>query len=205
MDTSELLIRHIPNKRALLKRSILQTALTCFNQQGIEATTIDHIRVACDTSVGAIYHHFGNKEGLVAQLFLIALEDQAQHFDQYLASAQSVQDGIYALVYSYVDWVDAHPEWARFLFAARFLVAHGEFQDELQQRNKSRHKMLLTWLNLHQQPHEMKQLPTELIPSLLIGAAENYCRAWLSGRVTTRPTAYRTQLAETAWNAIKSA
>lgn len=52
-----------------LKREILARSLTCFNDQGIEATTIETIRATWETSVAATYHHFGNKDGLVAVLF----------------------------------------------------------------------------------------------------------------------------------------
>ena len=78
MATHEALERQFPGRRAHLKRHILHGALACFNEQGLEPTTIDQIRVRCDTSVGNIYHHFGNKDGLIAALFFCALDDQAR-------------------------------------------------------------------------------------------------------------------------------
>src|SRR5690606_17629549 len=73
MRSMDILERSYPGRRAELKRAILRAGLECFNAQRIEATTIEMIRSGCDTSVGAIYHHFGNKEGLIAALLFAAL------------------------------------------------------------------------------------------------------------------------------------
>ena len=72
-----VLERAYPGGRAQLKRRMLQGALACFNEHGIEPTTIEMILTRCDASVGNLYHHFGSKEGLVAALFFCALADQA--------------------------------------------------------------------------------------------------------------------------------
>lgn len=125
LPTLDILTRQFPGHRASLKRTILATALACFNDHGLEATTIEMIRERCDTSVGNIYHHFGNKDGLIAALFLCALEDQAQLLADYLARARTAREGVAALVHSYVDWVSAQPEFARFQFMARTAVASG--------------------------------------------------------------------------------
>jgi AcrR family transcriptional regulator len=79
--------------------------LALFNQQGIEATTIDVIRAQSEMSGGAIYHHFDNKEGLVAALYMTALDDQARLRDSYLSTVTSTKDWVHALVFSYADWV----------------------------------------------------------------------------------------------------
>lgn len=54
----ELLERILKGRRALLKRQILECALTEFLRTGVAATTIEMIRDQADTSIGAIYHHF---------------------------------------------------------------------------------------------------------------------------------------------------
>lgn len=202
MPDTDLLERCYPGRRAELKRNILQQALGCFNRLGLEATTIEMIRAECETSVGAIYHHFTNKEGLVAALFFTALDDQAQLRGSYLAQAQTLEQGVQALVYSYVDWVDAQPEWARFQFHARFAVTRGPFSEELAERNRTRNRSLLEWLKARSASDALPAIPAELLPSLIIGQAESYCRAWLSGRVQGRPREYREHLAAAAWRSI---
>lgn len=202
MHTAELLERRYPGRRAALKRSILACALECFNTQGIEATTIEAIRLACDTSVGAIYHHFGNKEGLVAALFFAALDDQGDLSQRYLSEAVSARDGVFALVHSYVDWVSQQPDWARFLFHARFAVAAGPHREELALRNRERNRQVQAWMQAQGADLAGQRIPAELLPSMIIGQADSYCRAWLAGRVKGDPAGYREVLAEAAWRAI---
>ncbi|KJH86534.1 TetR family transcriptional regulator [Pseudomonas fluorescens] len=204
MDTADLLERAFPGRRAELKRDIFRKALALFNEQGIEATTIEMIRTECQTSVGAIYHHFGNKEGLVAALFFTALDDQARLRERYLCEATTAEQGVQALIHSYVDWVDSQPEWARFQYHARFAVTKGPFKDELASRNSSRNGQLWQWLSAAEQGEALKRYPAELMFSLIIGASESYCRAWLAGRVCSSPKVHRELLAQAAWRSISA-
>lgn len=191
-----------PGARAQLKRRILKGALECFNEHGIEATTIEMILARCDASVGNLYHHFGSKEGLVAALFFCALADQSALLDQELSHAQTPREGVAALVYSYVDWVTAQPELARFLFQARSSVSKGPHAGELQQRNRERGKRVLAWFSVPGRIGAMKDLPRELLLSLIVGAPENYSRAWLAGRVKATPAQYRELLADAVWASL---
>ncbi|WP_397453019.1 TetR/AcrR family transcriptional regulator [Pseudomonas sp. NA-150] len=202
--TAEALARSYPGARASLKRDILSSALACFNEHGLEPTTIDMIKVRCGTSVGNIYHHFGNKDGVVAALFFSALDDQSRLREGCLATAQTAQQWVAALVYSYVDWVTAQPELARFQFQARSAVSKGPQAEALAQRNRQRNRQTLDWLAQPERRADFRDWPAELLPSLVIGQSENYCRAWLSGRVRTSPTEYREQLAEAAWHSVSA-
>lgn len=197
-----VLERAYPGSRAQLKRRMLEGALACFNEHGIEPTTIEMILVRCEASVGNLYHHFGSKEGLVAALFFCALQDQAALVDEELARAHTMREGVAALVYGYVDWVSAQPELARFMFQARSAVSKGPHAAELQQRNRQRARLVMNWFAQADRPGRIKDWPTELLPSLIIGAADNLSRAWLSGRVKATPAQYREQLAEAAWLSV---
>lgn len=203
MATTDVLERHYPGRRVQLKRDILLAALACFNEHGLEPTTIEMVRLRCNTSVGNLYHHFGNKEGLVAALFFCALEDQARLREDYLARAKTAREGVAALVHSYVDWVTQEPELARFQYGARAAVAQGPQGDELARLNRERYQAMLAWFaEPGRQIDEVRHWPAELVPSLLIGQAENYCRAWLSGRVQAEPARYREHLAHAVWSAL---
>lgn len=197
-----VLERAYPGARAQLKRRILAGALACFNEHGIEATTIDLLKERCDASVGNLYHHFGSKEGLVAALFFCALEDHAALTEQRFAQARSVREGVAALVSSYVDWVTAQPDLARYVYQARSSVAKGPHGPDLQQRNRQRGKALVAWFNQPERLAVLREWPAELFPSLVIGQAESYCRAWLGGRAKASPQQYREMLSEAAWQSV---
>lgn len=203
MNKYNILENRFPGRRAALKREILEQALYCFNELGVEATTIDAIKARCDTSVGAIYHHFGNKEGILSALFFAALDDQRQHLEQELAGANSLREAVFCIIGSYLDWVVANPEWARFLYQARSPVAKGPFQEELKDRNIQNYRKLKDQLLGFSKGDVKIVQPFEILFSLIIGPAENYCRAWLSGRVKASPQEYRGEFAESAWRSLQ--
>jgi AcrR family transcriptional regulator len=203
MNQSNILENRFPGRRAALKREILEQALHCFNDLGVEATTIDAIKARCDTSVGAIYHHFGNKEGILSALFFAALDDQRQQLERELAGANNLREAVFCIIESYLDWVAANCEWARFLYQARSPLAKGPFQQELKDRNIQNYQKLKEQLiGLGKGDINIVQ-PFEMLFSLIIGPSENYCRAWLSGRVKTSPQEYRKEFAESAWRSLK--
>lgn len=204
MAIGDVLQRQFPGRRAQLKREILSAALACFVEQGIEATTIEDIRKRCDTSVGNLYHHFGNKEGLIAALFFCALDDQARVRAESLQIEGDTGVKVAALVQRYVDWVTAEPELARFLFQARPAVNQGPQAAELADRNRQRNRQVRDALADADSQGVFKTVPIELLPSLLIGQAESYCRAWLAGRVHTSPTHFRKALADAAWASLRA-
>lgn len=203
-SAQELLGRLYPGRRAALKRQILLDALSCFLENGIETTSIEMIRSKSDSSVGAIYHHFKNKEGIVATLFFAALDDQAALRDNYLESTKSLKEVLYAFIHSYVDWVSEQPELAKFLISARFSVMQGEDQEHLVQKNKLRNQKIFSEISKYADSKFLKTIPHELLLSLVIGSTENYCRAWLSQRVTSNPKVYKDILAKAAWDSLQN-
>jgi len=203
-SAQELLERLYPGRRAALKRQILLDALSCFLENGIETTSIEMIRAKSDSSVGAIYHHFKNKEGIVATLFFAALDDQAARRDDYLEGTESLQEVLYAFIHSYIDWVSEQPEFAKFLISARFSVMQGEDQERLVQKNKSRNQKIFSEISNYADSEFLKSIPHELLLSLVIGSTENYCRAWLSQRVSSNPTIYKDILAKAAWDSLQN-
>lgn len=50
------------------KQRIIDTAITLFFENGVSATTLEHIASAADMTRGAIYHHFKNKFDVVAAI-----------------------------------------------------------------------------------------------------------------------------------------
>src|SRR4051812_44797729 len=100
-----LLGRAFPDARQASRRGVLRHALTLFNAKGVEATTIDDLRKACGHSVGTIYHHFKNKEGLVAALFFVAVDDQSRAIAEHIEGLADGQAVIGALLECYTAWI----------------------------------------------------------------------------------------------------
>lgn len=202
MNNLVLLERIYSGRRAELKRIILNEALDCFLNHGIETTNIEMIRERAETSIGAIYHHFKNKEGIVQALYFSALDDQAQRREQALLEVQSLEDAIKAIVHSYIDWVTDFPDFARFLYLSSAMVKRQDDTAELKQKNQQRNHYLMKLVQKFHDQQVIQNIPHELLLSLVIGATESYCRAWLSHQVKTSPQQYKSVLADSAWRSL---
>ena len=201
-DIRRVLERAEPGARKAHKRHVMACALDCFERSGVEQATIEEIRASADSSIGSIYHHFGNKDGLVAAIFFAALDDQTALVEPRIAAATSAREAVEATVRSYIDWITAQPRLARFMYRARASVAAGAWREQLDERNKTRHGLLVTWLRKGVEAGEIRALPRETYVPLLIGQSENYCRAWLSDRIKVKPSEHADVFAEAAWRSI---
>ncbi|NMM92304.1 hypothetical protein B2J88_50090 [Rhodococcus sp. SRB_17] len=54
---------------ALTKKAVLDAARNLFVTKGFDDTSIDEIAYASESSNGAVYHHFRDKQGIFAELF----------------------------------------------------------------------------------------------------------------------------------------
>jgi len=197
-----LLERAFPDARQASRRSVLRHALTLFNANGVEATTIDDLRQASRQSVGTIYHHFKNKEGLVAALFFVALDDQSRAIAESIAGLNDGQAVIEALIECYTAWITAQPECAYFVFLARDAVAQGAYGAELVERLQARYKPIDDLLAREADAGRILPLPVDLIPSLVLGATEFYARGWLAGRRQATPASHAKRFATAAWRSL---
>lgn len=202
LSLNELFARAEPGPRKEHKRLILLSALACFNEMGIQATTIEAIRERADSSIGSIYHHFGNKDGLIAALFFVALDDQLALTQARIQNATNAKEAIGAVVQTYLEWVTQQPDLARFASQARASVVSGPFGNDLMERNKQRYGALMKWLEKGVKDGSIRSLPRETYASLLIGQSDNYCRAWLSERVKSKPTDFTEVFIEAAWRSV---
>lgn len=195
------------------RQDILNAALACAVDGGVDAVSIDGVRIRCGASVGSIYHHFGNKDGIVAALYFDIFHDQSRSIQTQLDAARGAEAGVHALVTGYLDWVVAQPTQARFLFQARSAVAAGSRTPDLTDAAQLRNQTLVAWFEPHRTSGALRDLPCELMPSLVMGPVQSYCRAWLSGLSNVErpvkegrmpsPLVYRTELAQAAWLSVK--
>ena len=183
---------------------LLDSAIACFDAHGLSGMTIEQIRRHANSSVGSMYHHFGNREGLIAALFLQLLDDQMAWSRAEIDAATTPRQTVRALIHGYLDWVTHHPVEARFMYAARSEVATSSSAGSLKEKNKQRFGPLLAVLKAGVESGDIRSLPRETFASLLVGPSENYCRAWLSDRVSDAPVDHTDVFVEAAWRAIST-
>lgn len=184
------------------QRSIIEAALACFSRNGVEATTIDMIREASGASVGSLYHRFGSKEGIAAEVYVQGLRDFRDSLDTRLAGVRNLEEAVHAVIDANIDWIVANPDWARFVFNHRMVLVQADreaaFTQEVVASNQK------WWSRLLELPGAEKLSATSggLYQSLLAGAVHDYARHWLEGRRKTSPDALRGAFARAAYASL---
>jgi AcrR family transcriptional regulator len=158
---------------------------------------LDDIRREAGVSVGALYHHFTDKEALIDALYLELTRQVQDDFLSELRAHQSAEDGVKAIVRWYLRWVSENQA------AARVLLGHSPSGSELRDMNRRFFDEVLSWWKTHVHYGELRALPLDLIHALWIGAAQEYTRNWLSGHAKRVPRNVADELADAAWNALK--
>jgi AcrR family transcriptional regulator len=75
------------------RETILEAALECFNERGFAAATVEEIRRRSGASIGSIYHHFGGKEGIAAELYVEGLRGYQEGFLRALEAGDGSEPG----------------------------------------------------------------------------------------------------------------
>ena len=83
-------------RRAQTRRALLDAAAELFAERGVDGASIDAIADAADRTSGAIYDHFGGKEGLLFALLEGWVDDVAAVIGAELATATSLDEQLAA-------------------------------------------------------------------------------------------------------------
>ena len=180
------------------KQEILDAALRGFAEKGLAGTTVEEVRERSGASVGSIYHHFGDKEGIAAALFVDAVSDYQAGLLAALADGDDAERTVKQLVRHHLRWVAANPERARLLLSGRPPRA----AEEVAELNRRAFQATSEWLGRQVSAGRIRAVPFELFYSVLIGPAQEFSRHWLDGRIHTSMRTAERELAAAAWRSL---
>ena len=178
---------------AAARDRILAAARTRFASDGVYSATLDDVRRDAGVSVGAIYHHFPDKERLAEAVWLDALGRYQDGFVAVLREHAGAREGVVAAVEYHLRWVAAQREDAALLFSARPARAR--------EPNRAFFRAVRAWMREH--AADLRDLDLDLAHALWLGPSQEYTRHWLAGRARRVPTAVARELAEAAWRSLR--
>ncbi len=184
------------------RAAILEAALVEFTAHGVAGASIEDIRRRSGASVGSIYHHFGDKDGIAGALYLEGLHDYQDGFLAVLAGAGSARDGVQRGVRHHLQWVSERQELARFLLLgrdARVVIATAR---PLRELNRRFFGAVSSWTGPYVDRGELRALSTELLTALWIGPSQELARHWLAGRPRFSLPEAAPVLADAAWRSL---
>lgn len=176
---------------------LLSAALRRFGTDGVVSVTLDDVREEAGVSVGALYHHFADKEALIEALYLDLTTSVQTAFLKVLRSHPVAEDGIKAVVRFYLRWV------TRERAATAILLGHRPQSAELTELNRRFFAEVMAWWQTHVHYGALRALPLDLLHALWLGPSQEYTRHWLGGQAKRAPTSAAEVLAEAAWNTLK--
>ncbi|XDZ51182.1 TetR/AcrR family transcriptional regulator [Neisseriaceae bacterium CLB008] len=178
------------------RSKLLATARQWFTEKGYAETVMDELTAAAGLTRGALYHHFGNKEGLFLAVALMLDEELNQRLDTLSAAQPTVWTALLARCDEYLA-MSLEPEVQRILLRDAPAVLSA---DDLEASRRGCVLSLQALLQQLQAEGTIVAAPAEMLATMLNGALME--ASFRIGRVTSAETAlvesqalYRSMLA----------
>jgi len=181
---------------------LLAAGLTVFERDGFEGATVAAIRNLARASNGSFFHFFGSKKEFAGTLFLDILQRYHASVVAALDPRVSAREGIARLIHAHLDWVVHNRREARFLFE----ISRAEWSEEVRDAQRNENSRLAEGVERWRAPliarGELFAMSSTLFFSQIVGPAQVFCRAWLSGRDRSNPRAQAETLIACAIRAL---
>src|SRR3954462_1738114 len=169
------------------REDLLAAGLAVFDRDGFEGATVAAIRTRAGASNGSFFHFFGSKKELAGTLFLEILGRYHAAVLAAIAEPCGAQEGVRRLIHAHLDWVVNNRREARYLFE----ISRSEWTEQVRGAQRERNSRLAEAVERWRAPllarGELLPMTATLFFSQIIGPAQIFCRAWLSGRDRTDP------------------
>ena len=156
--------------------------LAVFDREGFDGATVAAIRTRARASNGSFFHFFASKKELAGTLFLEVLQLYHAAIVAAIDTSTSAEEGIGRLIRAHLDWVASNRREARYLFE----ISRSEWTDAVREAQRDRNSRLAEAIERWRTPlvarGELLPMTSALFLSQIIGPAQIFCRAWLSGR-----------------------
>ena len=164
------------------REDLLAAGLAVFDRDGFEGATVAAIRTRARASNGSFFHFFGSKKELAGTLFLEIL---ARYHSAVIAAVDEpcvAQEGVARLIRAHLEWVVNSRREARYLFE----ISRSEWTEEIRGAQRAQNSRLAEAVQRWRAPlverGELLPMTSSVFFSQIIGPAQIFCRAWLSGR-----------------------
>ena len=169
------------------REDLLAAGLAVFDRDGFEGATVAAIRTRARASNGSFFHFFGSKKELAGTLFLEILARYHSAVIAAVGEACTAREGVARLIRAHLEWVVNSRREARYLFE----ISRSEWTEEIRGAQRTQNSRLAEAVQRWRAPlverGELLPMSSSLFFSQIIGPAQIFCRAWLSGRDRADP------------------
>lgn len=169
------------------REDLLAAGLAVFDRDGFEGATVAAIRTRARASNGSFFHFFGSKKELAGTLFLEILARYHAAVIAAVSEPCAAREGVARLIRAHLDWVVNSRREARYLFE----ISRSEWTEEVRGAQRAQNTRLAEavqrWRTPLVESGELLPMTSLVFFSQIMGPAQMFCRAWLSGRDRADP------------------
>lgn len=195
------------NPRALSsadrKNTILTATLELIYEVGLHKTTVSAICERSNASVGSVYHHFGDREGVLYTLYRESFSDCFGQLREVVIATETAQQGVDALVRTYLGWVEANPIRAAFIYEVSQGALLHSYQDQIIAFKGEFYAAIFAWMQPFIINGELIELPPWAYDAIIMGPAHEFARRWLGGMRDLAMPEAQAIIAAAIWRAIQ--
>lgn len=181
---------------------IVAAATRSFARDGLIATRVEDIRQEAGVSVGAVYHHFADKEAIHTEAWLRALGEYQRAFLEALLDSEDAEQGVKSAVRQHLRWVVDNRDAASLLHSGR--PSGLKDVERTDGQNRAFFTDVLRWWRLHASYGALRTLDADVLSALWLGPTFEYSRIWLDSAKATIPKRVETELADAAWATLRA-
>lgn len=170
-----------------VRTDLLTAALAVFDRDGFEGATVATIRERAGASNGSFFHFFSSKRELAGTLFLDVLRRYHLAMLAAIDAPLGAEEGIARLIRTHLEWVVNNRREANYLFE----ISRREWAQDVREARSAQNSTLTEGIETWRAPlvadGELCPMTAAMFSSQIIGPAQFFCRAWLSGRDSSDP------------------
>ena len=183
---------------------ILEAALACFLEEGMERTTTARIRERSGASNGALFHHFPSKEALADALYVHAIASFQEGLWELVRSRpRTLRAALRGAIGHQLRWIEENPELTRFLYSRGHLDWDSPAAAQVTALNRDLVAAYRDWIAPLKARGEVRPMSMLMLNAIIAGPAHTIARRWLEGQIEEPLSSFAEELADAAWAALR--
>lgn len=181
---------------------VLKAAAVVFAKHGIRGGSIHSIARRSGVSIGSIYHHFKDRDGVAVALFRQQLDSLLAAVCHGFLQAPTAKTALFALVKAYLSWVKRHPQGARLLFFAGPAELKASQDNPLDATKAQRLQPMVARVRAWIEAGWLRPIPLPLLEVVLVAPVAELARRSLCGAPELLQGDAVAQLQEALWRSV---
>ncbi|MEU8763314.1 TetR/AcrR family transcriptional regulator [Streptomyces sp. NPDC048659] len=183
---------------------LLAAALEVFAASGQAGFTVNAVTKASGVSLGSLYHHFGSFDGLAAALYGHCLRQTYTEALGAVDRARTARTGIRAFVTTYLRFIQANPDVARYLHGSAYSSYLAVDADRARGVEPDHFPRVADRLRRWVDAGEIAALPGPLLEVLVVGPVAVAAHRWLATPEELDPEQAARVLSDRVWASVRA-